>query len=233
MDYKEKYEQALERAKVINPGTADYEVAVKIFPELKESEDEKIRKRLIKIAKTWKDGGYACGNDDEIDNILAWLEKQGVLANPQEQTEPLISGYTRLYRHNYKTPWGAEISEIKHGNIERCVDNLPDHYEYDCSDHKYLGIGTVTIVSVSDVDNIPINTNDPVYEKQGEQKPADKIEPKFKVGDIISDGFSQLTVESVQEDYYIVTTEEIENDAHIVNWVIYFKEQDKWKTCKL
>lgn len=61
------------------------------------------------------------------------------------------------------------------------------------------------------------------------QSNADKIKPKFKVGDIISDGFSQLTVKSVQEDCYIVTTEEIENDAHIVNWVIYFKNQDKWK----
>ncbi len=55
---------------------------------------------------------------------------------------------------------------------------------------------------------------------------------KFKVGDVISDGFSQATVESVQEDSYIVTSEEIENDAHIANWVIYFKDQDKWKLVK-
>lgn len=64
------------------------------------------------------------------------------------------------------------------------------------------------------------------------QKSADKIEPKFKVGDIISDGFSQLTIEGVQEDYYIVTNEEIENDGHIVNWTISFKDQDKWKIIK-
>ena len=50
MDYKQKYEQALERAKIINPGTADYEVAVKIFPEL-ESEGERIRKSLIEHIK--------------------------------------------------------------------------------------------------------------------------------------------------------------------------------------
>ena len=55
---------------------------------------------------------------------------------------------------------------------------------------------------------------------------------KFKVGDVISDGFSQVTVESVQEDSYIVTSEEIENDAYITNWVIYFKDQDKWKLVK-
>jgi hypothetical protein len=52
---------------------------------------------------------------------------------------------------------------------------------------------------------------------------------KFKVGDVISDGFYQVTVDSVQEDYYIVTSEEIKNDAHIVDWIIYFKDQDKWK----
>lgn len=55
---------------------------------------------------------------------------------------------------------------------------------------------------------------------------------KFKVGDVISDGFSHVTVESVQEDSYIVRNEEIENDAHMVNWVIYFKDQDKWKLVK-
>lgn len=60
----------------------------------------------------------------------------------------------------------------------------------------------------------------------------DKIEPKFKVGDIISDGFSQVTIESVREDSYIVISDEIENDAHIANWVVYFRDQDNWKLVK-
>lgn len=71
-----------------------------------------------------------------------------------------IAGYTRLYLHNYKTPWGEEISEIKHGKIERCINNLPNNLEYDCIDNKYLGIGMVTIVPVCDAANNPINTND-------------------------------------------------------------------------
>ena len=74
MDYKEKYEQALERAKIINPGTADYEVAVKIFPELKESEDEGIRKTLIEFVKEYGDKFY--GQIAKM-SAIAWLEKQG------------------------------------------------------------------------------------------------------------------------------------------------------------
>ena len=134
MDYKEKLRLAKE---ALDSGSYDKKTIEYLFPELKESEDESIRKRIIEFLSTpfVKKGMSECA----LSTWIAWLEKQG------------------------------------------------------------------------------------------EQKPADKIEPKFKIGDIISDGFSQLTVESVQEEYYIVTTEEIENDAHIVNWIIYFKDQDKWK----
>lgn len=73
MDYKKKYEQALERAKVINPGTADYEVAVKIFPELKENEDERIREALMLHIK-YKVSVISGWRKEEL---IAWLKKQG------------------------------------------------------------------------------------------------------------------------------------------------------------
>lgn len=77
MDYKEKYEQALERAKVINPGTADYEVAVKKFPELKESEDEKIRKGIIEYLEQSQFGEeHYMIDDDIVRGYISWLEKQ-------------------------------------------------------------------------------------------------------------------------------------------------------------
>lgn len=48
-----------------------------IFPELKESEDERIRRVLREIVLQWKNGHQAwCSDDREIDTILAWLEKQ-------------------------------------------------------------------------------------------------------------------------------------------------------------
>ena len=54
MDYKEKYEQALERARQFSekPYLEDSAGIVEyIFPELAESEDERIRKEMIETLK--------------------------------------------------------------------------------------------------------------------------------------------------------------------------------------
>lgn len=77
-DYKKKYKDALAKAdKLCDEFPKDRLMLETIFPELKGGKDERIRKRLLKIANVWKEGGYACGNSDEIDDIIAWLEKQG------------------------------------------------------------------------------------------------------------------------------------------------------------
>lgn len=68
--------------------------------------------------------------------------------------------------------------------------------------------------------------------KQVECKPVDNVEPKFKVGDIISDGISEAEIVSIDENKYNVTDCEIENYGYICNWVIYFKDQDKFKLVK-
>lgn len=73
MNFEQKYKEALERAReelgsgCFDKGTVEY-----IFPELKESEDEKIRKSIIELLNevrfTFK---YY-----DINKMLAWLEKQ-------------------------------------------------------------------------------------------------------------------------------------------------------------
>ena len=55
------------------------------------------------------------------------------------------------------------------------------------------------------------------------------IHPKFKIGDVISDGFSTVTINDIDEDSYIISNGETENDSNVVNWIIHFKDQDKWK----
>jgi hypothetical protein len=82
-DYKERYEKALGTVQEILSGEQD-RIALSrlklrlqpVFPELKEDQDEYIRKGLIKAfervcKKEW--GGL------EIKEVLAWLEKQGTL----------------------------------------------------------------------------------------------------------------------------------------------------------
>lgn len=98
MDYEEKYNAALERAKKLQE-TCDSTTIVGwceyIFPELAESEDERIRKELIEQV------AYIIPNDDEVDSegdalstyqkridkYRAWLEKQGNMLDPDKVVE--------------------------------------------------------------------------------------------------------------------------------------------------
>ena len=76
MDYEKKYKEALEKARVWKEKSGmpknKQGILDDIFPELKESEDEKIRKALIRFHKSTIDIDGIKG-----DEIVAWLEKQG------------------------------------------------------------------------------------------------------------------------------------------------------------
>ena len=76
MDYKKMYEEALKRAKGFKSAECK-DVAEYIFPELKESEDERTRKAILNyFTKCWgncKDD--VCGI--HVEDAIDWLEKQG------------------------------------------------------------------------------------------------------------------------------------------------------------
>jgi len=94
MDYEKKYKEALSKAKQVykTPYTAHWDVMKELiehlFPELKESQDERIRKWLIRdIKQSLGDDVY---NDESIHSAkeaLAWLEKQGE-KEPIDKVEP-------------------------------------------------------------------------------------------------------------------------------------------------
>ena len=80
----EAYDEALERARAINNGKdVDVEsgttICEYIFPELKESEDEKIKKEIISILRNT----YWTSNRNRFNELVAWLEKQGNQSSPQ------------------------------------------------------------------------------------------------------------------------------------------------------
>lgn len=90
MDYEEKYKDALNKVKSRmenSVGGCLYECDIKeIFPELAESEDEKIKEGLIKYLKT----DMEC-NPSQCESFynksIAWLEKQGE-EKPADKIEP-------------------------------------------------------------------------------------------------------------------------------------------------
>ena len=81
-DYKKLYEDALERARKLYDSSeyvCEMDSYATIFPELKESEDERIRKELMDYIIIYRDSI----EEEEFKSWLAWLEKQGLqnLAN--------------------------------------------------------------------------------------------------------------------------------------------------------
>jgi hypothetical protein len=80
MNYEKKYKNALEWARQVKDGRIGFvftEVE-KVFPELKESDDEKIRRALTGLLKFGFNDGSAItpGSNITKEDALAWLEKQ-------------------------------------------------------------------------------------------------------------------------------------------------------------
>lgn len=85
MDYEKKYKEAFERAKkkyAMFKGMKQGDVLEDVFPELKESEDERIIDRIIHALH-----GYVI-EMSEIKEAITWLEKQG---EQKLEEKPLIS----------------------------------------------------------------------------------------------------------------------------------------------
>ena len=84
MDYEEKYKAALGWMQSLYGGLhgVTKEDAEKYFPELKESEDEKMRKSIIYALQN---GGFY--SSDKTDEAIAWLEKQGHMLDTDKVIE--------------------------------------------------------------------------------------------------------------------------------------------------
>ena len=79
MSQEDKFKEA---QRLYEPANADQRyVLERLFPELKESEDEKIRKDLITfLDEIWhlgKNANFDKWDKSDCSNWLAWLEKQG------------------------------------------------------------------------------------------------------------------------------------------------------------
>ena len=82
MDYEKKYKEAFKRAKGMYEQGMMPERLEYVFPELKESEDEKIKKWLIELVEeVRKANSTNVEHNDMCSKALAWIEKQAEHAN--------------------------------------------------------------------------------------------------------------------------------------------------------
>ena len=130
MNYEKKYKEALERAKGLLEGMdeGDYlassEDIENIFPELAESEDERIRKELIAIYSVGAKVNAKTGDISDKD-IVAWLEKQKEpdWAHSQKENEDnyvircLINGLRFYCADNEDATWGTDKFHMKVADI--------------------------------------------------------------------------------------------------------------------
>ena len=164
-----RYDEAIERAsklRVQNPFDTVSQMMEHVFPELAESEDERIRKALIEYFTTSDNNSYYAVCGVATKKILAWLEKQG--EKPQDKTSIEIWKGMRLEVY-------AQVS----GNIR---PNVSDD--------------NTKMFSLNDIDEI--------IEKISEQKPTERVEPKFYKGEWITNcGWIVKIVEAKPLDYIL------------------------------
>ena len=155
MDYEKKYKNALEWArKVMNGETGFIRKEVEeVFPELKESEDERIRKWLIGQLKQGLATAPKDVNPNDAEKAIAWLEKQGESIKLSEE----------------------EQNRFAKGVLTRCALSFIDYLDA----HKYESKMCVSNGECKDIENAFHNAMwDRLHryyckyiEKQGEQKP--------------------------------------------------------------
>ena len=174
--------------KMVEDGNLSQEIAEKYCPELKESEDERIRKELLNAFQEAEDSLYMVLTPQKRKSILAWIEEQGEHANFRNK----IQVGDKVTRNED----GALVNLSQLNRVAKKGEQNLANSEKTCKD---------------------------------EQKPANKIEPKFKVGDWITDGEGYIwQVDEVKTENYILIdcknikfAEEITNiDSHFHLWTI-------------
>ena len=207
MTEKEKakaYNEALERAKKLyGKGITE-----EIFPELNESEDERIRKEIISILRN----AYWTSNKNRFNELVAWLEKQGkeeyVLKSFKDEDVRKFMQYiekqAKAYEFNLPNRsydiyafakdllvWLEKQSEQESSQINERVwlYLISDVLTLKDGIGQYLDDPRVQELAKRLCKEYAQKLYNPSNTGKNEQKSADKIEPRFKVGDWVVNKF--------------------------------------------
>ena len=123
------YDEALKKASAAHKDEDRHLKATleRIFPELKEDDDEKIKKDLIQWVDEFPDTIWR-GHYKE--DIIAWLEKQGEDKKEINNFDVLPGLYKCIHRMFDGTPNGRLLFEI--GNVYKCLSKH-DRAEFEVS----------------------------------------------------------------------------------------------------
>ena len=165
-------------------------------PELKESEDEKIKKWIIDEIR-YNMGNELFNNSEykkKAEKAISWLEKQG-------DTNETINR-----------------DEFAQGVLRGAATNLIAWIDYNATEDNMR----LSKMECKDIEDALVSGHwDKIYayikkklENQGEQKSTDKVEPKFHEGEWIIDNCGNIwEIEGIRNQFYIL--EGIEGDESL------------------
>lgn len=112
MDYKKAYEEALERAKRFLE-EENYTEMADVFPELRESEDEKIRNKIIDyLSNELHNVKQLTPRTNEVEAWIAYLEEQKP-AEWSEEDEKMRQSILNLISITFSKTYRKEINWLK------------------------------------------------------------------------------------------------------------------------
>lgn len=196
------YEKKLALAKeALDSGSYDKETIEYIFPELKKSDDERIRKALIDgftVMKDSKNCGKTFSNHNiPVVDILAWLEKQGEQKPKNRYT---FNSIPRLLDM-------IEPTDRAKSYCQKLIDSLLQ--EGYATDAKIVS----NYLKQMNGEKVAMATMD-------EQKPADNVEPKFHIGDCVVDNCGYVwKIEGILNQFYILEGIEGGESRPTIEWV--------------
>ena len=189
MNYKEKYENLIEQLKKAKEECGGYtfsSIVDKIVPELKESEDEEIRKLLIEFVNQYGDKFY--GQIAKA-SAIAWLEKQGEKRSDDNTESKFKDKLLELFQrfrwcNKGEIPTNGDIIEYVNAHIQELIDvnqnptdlieELQDYIKNTPSEQRNKDWNELESYSKPDT----------VWEHNEKEN----IKPKFEIGNWITDG---------------------------------------------
>lgn len=160
-----------------------------LIPELAESEDERIRKELIKHLKEGAEGYIPAGNNDDYQRWLAWLEKQG----EQKRQMPLVKSVPTDFKDRLGTFMQYTSVDLEKEENKQLLNEAAEELLQLAYSDKANEIALASAKTWEEGMAILIAANNAYDKGKKEQKPADyenaniqqkdsapKFEPKFK-----------------------------------------------------
>ena len=169
IDYKELYEATFKYAKQLyDAGSYDNETIEAIFPELKENKDEVVRKQLLEMVHDTTGDSLWVDYNIHKEDAIAWLEEQG---------EP-----TKINPSEFDSQLNKLLKQFESLSKKELASSLRFYLNVVQNDGTYKSDEKQGEQKVPDVAVVHKELNE-YLKQQGEQNPADKVEPKFHKGD--------------------------------------------------